>query len=109
MVTWFQDSSSCRRFPKVCPSSSSYMKLSVGIIFFPPLRERCEWRHAVGVVLSICELRPEAGSAQQVLSDAGQPGFPHLCVWSVLSHLVLHHHSGGARTYSTKQGIAIVK
>lgn len=62
----------------------------------------------MGVVLSLCELRPEAGAAQQVLSDPGQPGFPPLCVWSVLSHLVLHHHSGGAGTYGTKQGIPLV-
>lgn len=77
-------------------------------INLPPLRERCEWRHAVGVVLSLSELRPEAATAQQVLSDEGQPGLPHLCVWTVLSHLVLHHHGGGAGTYSIKQGILTV-
>ena len=69
-----------------------------------PCRERCEWRHAVGVVLSLCGLRPETSPAQQVLSDTGQPGFPHLCVWSVLSDLVLHHHSGGTGAHGTKQG-----
>lgn len=84
-----------------------YLRFSVGIIF-PLLREGCEWRHTVGVVLSFRGLRPEAGAAQQVLSDTGRKGFPHLCVWSVLSHLVLHHHSRGTRTYSTKQGILLV-
>lgn len=63
----------------------------------------------MGMVLSLCGLRPEASPAQQVLSDTGQPGFPHLCVWSVLSHLVLHYHSGGAGTYSTKQGTVSIK
>ena len=58
----------------------------------------------MGVVLSLCELRPEASPAQQVLSDSGQPGLPHLCVRAVLSHLVLHQHCGGAGTHSAKQG-----
>ena len=71
---------------------------------YPVHRERCEWRHSVGVVLSLCGLRNETSAAEQMLPDAGQPGFPHLCVWSVLSYLVLHHHSGGAGAYSTKQG-----
>lgn len=70
-------------------------------------REGCEWRHAVGVVLSLCGLRPEESPAQQVLPDSGWPGLPHLCVWSVLSDLVLHHHSGGSGTHSFKQGPAL--
>lgn len=38
--------------------------------FVSPLpRERCEWRHTMGVVLSLRGLRPEANPAQQVLSD----------------------------------------
>lgn len=73
----------------------------------PPPRERCEWRHTVGVVLSLCGLRPEESPAQQVLSDTGRPGFPHLCVWSVLSDLVLHHHGGGTGTHGTEQGTAL--
>lgn len=70
-------------------------------------RERCEWRHAVGVVLPLCGLGPETSPAQQVLPDPGWPGLPHLCVWSVLSDLVLHHHSGGSGAYSSKQGTAL--
>lgn len=60
----------------------------------------------MGVVLSFCGLRPEAASAQQVLSDTGRERLPHLCVWSVLSHVVLHHHGRGTRTHSTEQGTA---
>ena len=58
----------------------------------------------MGVVLSLCGLRPEASPAQQVLSDTGRPGLPHLCVWSVLSYLVLHYHGGGAGAHRTEQG-----
>lgn len=71
------------------------------------LRERCERRHAVGVVLPLCELGPEAGSAQKVLPDPGRPRLSHLCVRSVLSNLVLHHNSWGPGTHRTKQGTAL--
>ena len=79
------------------------MIFSVGTILFL-LRERCEWRHTVGVVLSLCGLGPETSPAQQVLSDEERTGFPPLCVRSVLSDLVLHHNSGGTGTYIIKQG-----
>lgn len=59
----------------------------------------------MGVVLSLRGLRNEESAAEQMLPDPGQPGLPHLCVWSVLSYVVLHQHSGGAGAYSPQQGI----
>lgn len=58
----------------------------------------------MGMVLSFCGLRLQTSSAQQVLFNAGQPGFPHICVWSVLSHVVLHHHGRSAGTYCSLEG-----
>lgn len=58
----------------------------------------------MGVVLSLCGLRPEESLAQQKLPDTRQPEFPHLCVWSVQPYLVLYHHSGGPGAHCTKQG-----
>lgn len=69
------------------------------IIPYSVYRERCEWRHPLGMVLSFCGLRRPTSSTQQVLFNAGQPGFPHICVWSVLSHMVLHHDGRSAGTY----------
>lgn len=71
------------------------------------LRERCERRHAVGVVLPLRELGPEAGSTQKVLPDPGWPRLSHLCVRSVLSNVVLHHNSWGPGAHRTKQGTVL--
>lgn len=62
-------------------------------------RERCEWRHTLGMVLSFCGIRLQTSSSQQVLFNTGQPGFPRICVWSVLSNVVLHYHCRGSGTY----------
>lgn len=79
--------------------------ISISCLFMCPLlRERCERWYSMGLVLSLCELRPETSPAQEVLPDAGRPGLPHFCLWSVLLYLVLHHHSRRSGTHCTKQG-----
>lgn len=58
----------------------------------------------MGLVLSVCQPRAEAGSPQEVLPDAGSAGLSHVRVWSFQLYLVLHHYSGGPGAHSTEQG-----
>lgn len=84
--------------------SPDMLNVATCCFYFPSFRERCEWRHFVGVVLSICGRWTKGSPAQQVLPDTRWPWLSHFCVWSVLPYLVLHYYNGSTGADSTKQG-----